>query len=76
MFEHRAMSLIFYYLDLSRNKDVRLAFEATKVSEEDVWSHSSQSRAQYLVCTQILTFSLCVDYMISGSYQLAAYAET
>ena len=27
------MELIFYYIDLSRNRDVRLAFEAHKVSE-------------------------------------------
>ncbi len=31
MYEHNAMELIFYYIDLSKNKDVRLAFEALKV---------------------------------------------
>ena len=30
VFEHHGMDLIFYYIDLSKNKDVRLAFEATK----------------------------------------------
>jgi len=33
VFEQNAMELIFYYIDLSRNRDVRLAFEAHKVSE-------------------------------------------
>ena len=32
VFEQNAMELIFYYIDLSRNRDVRLAFEAHKVS--------------------------------------------
>lgn len=31
IFEHNAMELIFYYIDLNRNTDARLAFEATKV---------------------------------------------
>lgn len=31
VFEHNAMDLIFYYIDLSQNKDVRLAFDALKV---------------------------------------------
>ncbi|KAI0224040.1 DDB1- and CUL4-associated factor 1 [Lamellibrachia satsuma] len=30
VFEQNAMELIFYYIDLSRNRDVRLAFEAHK----------------------------------------------
>ena len=32
MFEHNALELIFYYIDLSKNRDVRLAFETLKVS--------------------------------------------
>ncbi len=31
VFEHNAMDLIMHYIDLSKNKDVRLAFEALKV---------------------------------------------
>ena len=31
MFEHNAMELVMYYIDLSKNRDVRLAFEALKV---------------------------------------------
>lgn len=30
-FEHRAMDLVFYYINLKYNRDVRLAFEALKV---------------------------------------------
>lgn len=29
-FEHRAMDLVFYYINLKYNRDVRLAFEALK----------------------------------------------
>ena len=32
VFEHKAMDLIFYYIDLNRNQDVLLAFDALKVS--------------------------------------------
>lgn len=31
MFEHNALELIFYYIDLKKNKDIRLAFEALRV---------------------------------------------
>lgn len=30
-FEGKAMELIFYYIDLTKNKDVRLAFDALRV---------------------------------------------
>ena len=34
VFRLDAIELIFYYLDLSKNKDARLAFEATKVCRQ------------------------------------------
>jgi hypothetical protein len=34
-FEHRSIELIFSYIDLRKNKDVRLAFDALKVSLYD-----------------------------------------
>lgn len=30
-FEHNALDLVFFYMDLKKNADVRLAFEAIKV---------------------------------------------
>ena len=44
VFEQNAMELIFYYIDLSRNRDVRLAFEAHKVSEnaQAQWLNASR----------------------------------
>lgn len=41
MFEHNAMNLIFYYIDLTTSKDVRLAFEALKVNIIIVYSNNS-----------------------------------
>ena len=32
-FEYKAMELVFYYINLKYNKDVRLAFEALRVGE-------------------------------------------
>lgn len=33
-FEHNALDLVFFYMDLKKNADVRLAFEAIKVELE------------------------------------------
>lgn len=36
--EGRAMDVIFYYIDLTKNSDVRLAFEALKVQMNKTFS--------------------------------------
>ena len=36
MFEHNALELIFHHIDLTKNRDVRLAFETLKVHCLDI----------------------------------------
>ena len=35
VFEHNALSLIMHYIDLTKNRDIRLAFDALKVSHKN-----------------------------------------
>lgn len=40
VFDLHVMDLLFYYIDLQKNKDVRLAFEALKVNSVSMFYHS------------------------------------
>ena len=40
-FEHKSMELVFYYINLKYNKDVRLAFEALRVGFGGIQCHKN-----------------------------------
>lgn len=55
-FEHNALDLVFFYMDLKKNADVRLAFEAIKV-EKGIYALNIMiwKRLHFVIANESLT---------------------